>query len=61
MESREAVFEALKQGKLLTSKITGLQYTLIDGKLHSRHGDKTEWRESGLNFDNPPSWLNLRD
>lgn len=61
MESREAVFEALKKGKLLTSKITGLQYTLIDGKLHVRHNDKTDWRESNLYFDNPPSWLNLQD
>ncbi len=61
MENREAVFEALNEGKLLTSVITGMQYTLIDGKLHSRHGEKCDWHESGLHFDNPPSWLNLRD
>ncbi|MDX9966140.1 hypothetical protein E0765_10425 [Sulfuricurvum sp. IAE1] len=61
MESRDAVLDALKKGKRLTSVITGMQYTLIAGKLHSRHGDKTDWRESGLQFDNPPSWLNLRE
>jgi len=61
MESREAVFEALKKGKKLTSNVTGLQYTLIEGQLHARHGEKTDWHPSELCFDNPPSWLNLRE
>lgn len=61
MESREAVLEALKNGKKLTSNVTGLQYNMIDGKLHARHGEKSDWHLSELSFDNPPSWLNLRD
>lgn len=61
MESKDAVLQALKEGKKLTSNITGLQYTLIGGKLHARSGEKTDWHESELCFDNPPSWLNLRD
>lgn len=61
MESREAVLQALEEGKKLTSNVTGLQYTLIDGKLHARHGERNDWHPSGLYFDNPPSWLNLRD
>lgn len=61
MESREAVLNALAQGKKLTSNVTGLQYHLVDGKLHARHGEKSDWHESELCFDNPPSWLNLRD
>ncbi len=61
MESRDAVLQALKEGKKLTSNVTGLQYTLISGKLHARSGEKTDWHESELCFDNPPSWLNLRD
>lgn len=61
MENREAVLDALAQGKKLTSSVTGLQYMYINGKLHSRHGEKNEWNESQLHFDNPPSWLNLRD
>ena len=61
MESREAVLKALDEGKKLTSNITGFQYTLIDGKLHSRHNERNNWEESGLFFDSPPSWLNLRD
>lgn len=61
MESKDAVLEALKKGKLLSSTVTGMQYQLINGKLHSRHSEKTEWQESGLHFDNPPSWLNLRE
>ncbi len=60
MESKEAVLSALKEGKKLTSTITGLQYTLIGGQLHARNGEKTDWHESELRFDNPPSWLNLR-
>jgi len=59
MKSREAVFEALKEGHKLTSSITGLQYMLIDGKLYSRHSERSNWNESGLGFDSPPSWLNL--
>jgi hypothetical protein len=61
MESREAVLKALTAGKKLTSTVTGLQYIYIDGKLHARHGEKNDWNESALCFDNPPSWLNLRD
>lgn len=61
MESKEAVLNALKEGKKLTSTITGLQYALIGGQLHARSGEKTDWHESELRFDNPPSWLNLRD
>jgi hypothetical protein len=61
MENKEAVLEALKKGKRLTSTVTGLQYILINGKLHSRHGENGDWHESGLMFENPPSWLNLRD
>jgi len=61
MESKDAVLQALKEGKKLTSSVTGLQYTLIAGKLHARSGEKTDWHESELRFDNPPSWLNLRD
>jgi hypothetical protein len=59
MESREAVLNALKEGKKLTSKVTELQYKLINGKLYARHGERNEWHPSGLYFDNPPSWLNL--
>lgn len=61
MESKEAVLSALNEGKKLTSNVTGLQYTLIGGQLHARNGEKTDWHESELSFDNPPSWLNLRD
>jgi hypothetical protein len=61
MESREAVFSALKEGRTLTSNITGLQYILIDGKLHARLGDVSQWHPSQLSFENPQSWLNLRD
>ncbi len=60
MKSREAVLEALNEGKNLISSITGLQYTLINGILHTRHGEKSDWSQSDLNFYNPPSWLNLR-
>lgn len=60
MKSREAVLEALKEGKNLISSITGLQYTLIKGILHTRHSEKNDWNESNLNFYNPPSWLNLK-
>ncbi len=60
MKSREAVFEALKEGHKLSSTITGLQYMLIDGKLHSRHSERGHWDESNLHFDSPPSWLNLQ-
>ncbi len=60
MKSREAVFEALQEGLKLSSTITGLQYMMIDGKLHSRHSERSNWDESNLNFDSPPSWLNLQ-
>lgn len=60
MKSREVVLEALSEGKTLISSITGLQYALIDGVLHTRHSEKNEWNQSELNFYNPPSWLNLK-
>jgi hypothetical protein len=61
MQNREAVFKALKQGKKLTSKVTGIQYKLIEGLLHSKNGERSDWSLSGLTFDNPPSWLNLQE
>ena len=60
MQSKEAVFEALKEGKNLISSITGFQYTLIKGVLHTRHSERSDWNQSELNFYNPPSWLNLK-
>ena len=60
MKSKEAVLEALNEGKNLISSITGLQYTLINAKLHTRHSEKGDWDESNLHFYNPPSWLNLK-
>lgn len=60
MKSKEAVFEALKEGQNLISSITGLQYTLINNTLHSRNSEGGDWRQSELGFHNPPSWLNLK-
>ncbi len=60
MKSKEAVFEALKEGKNLISSITGIQYSLIKGILHTRHSERNDWEQSELNFYNPPSWLNLK-
>lgn len=60
MKSKEAVFEALKEGENLISSITGIQYTLIKGVLHTRHSERHDWEQSELNFYNPPSWLNLK-
>jgi len=60
MKSKEAVLEALNEGKNLISSITGLQYTLINAQLHTRNSEKGDWNESNLNFYNPPSWLNLK-
>jgi hypothetical protein len=60
MKSKEAVFEALKEGKNLISSITGIQYTLINEILHTRHSERSDWEESELHFYNPPSWLNLK-
>ena len=60
MKSKESVLEALHEGKNLISSITGLQYTLINAKLHTRHTEKSDWNESELRFCNPPSWLNLK-
>lgn len=60
MQSKEAVFEALKEGKNLISSITGLQYTLINNILHIRNSEGGEWNQSELGFHNPPSWLNLK-
>jgi len=60
MKSKEAVLAALKEGKDLISCITGLQYTLINGILHTRHSERSDWNQSELNFYNPPSWLNLK-
>jgi hypothetical protein len=34
---------------------------LINGELHARYGEKQEWMPSGLTFENPASWLNLRE
>ncbi|MFT7824824.1 MAG: hypothetical protein ABXS92_08685 [Sulfurimonas sp.] len=59
MKSRETVLEALKEGKNLISSVTGLEYTLINDILHTRHSDNKEWKQSDLTFHNPPSWLNL--
>jgi hypothetical protein len=61
MESREAALKALKEGKELTSTVTGIKYKLINGQLFSRNYERTEWLESGLTFLNPASWLNLKD
>lgn len=61
MESREAVFKALKEGKKLMNDVTGIQYKLIDGKLHSRHSERKNWDLSGLDFFYAPSWLNMHD
>ncbi len=60
MKSKESVLEALNEGKNLISSITGLQYTLINAKLHTRTSERAEWNESDLHFYNPPSWLNLK-
>jgi hypothetical protein len=60
MESKEAALKALNDGKKLVSEVTQLQYIMIDGKLHTRSGEKHEWNLSGLTFENPASWLNLR-
>ena len=60
MKSKEAVLEALNEGKHLMSSITGIEYTLINAKLHTRHTVKDDWNESQLSFYNPPSWLNLK-
>lgn len=60
MKSKEAVLEALNEGKNLISGITGLQYTLINNILHSRHSERGDWNQSELSFYNPPSWLNLK-
>lgn len=60
MKSREAVLEALHEGKDLISSITGLQYTLINNILHARNSERAPWNESELGFDHPPSWLNLK-
>lgn len=59
MKSRETVLEALHAGKNLISSVTGLEYTLIKGVLHTRHEERKNWKPSALTFDNPPSWLNL--
>jgi hypothetical protein len=45
--------------KKLTSSVTGIQYKLIDGQLHSKQMERSEWTLSGLTFLNPASWLNL--
>jgi hypothetical protein len=61
MESKAAVLQALQEGKILVSDVTQMHYRLIDGKLHTRHGEKHDWNPSGLTFENPASWLNLRE
>jgi len=60
MKSKEAVLEALNEGKNLISSITGLQYSLINSILHTRNSERGEWKQSELGFHNPPSWLNLK-
>ncbi len=60
MKSKEAVLEALNKGINLVSSVTGLQYTLINGTLHTRHSERTDWNQSNLSFSSPPSWLNLK-
>ncbi len=60
MKSKESVLEALSEGKNLISSITGLHYTLINDKLHTRNSEKDDWNESELRFSHPPSWLNLK-
>lgn len=59
METREAAMKALEDGKKLTNRISGTQYMLIDGKLHRKCNNLSEWEPSDLSFFNPPSWLNL--
>ena len=59
MKSKEAVLEALNEGKNLISSITVLQYTLINNILHTLHSERGDCNQSELNFYNPPSWLNL--
>ncbi len=59
MQSREEVLSALSEGKKLQSNVTGFHYKRVDGKLYSKHSEKSEWKESELLFDFPPSWLNL--
>ena len=59
MKSKEAVFEALKEGKNLISCITGLQYNLIKGVLKTRNSERSDWEQIELNYYNPPSWINL--
>jgi hypothetical protein len=61
VESREETIKALEDGKKLTSSVTGIQYKLIDGQLHSKNVERSEWVLSGLTFLNPCSWTNLRD
>jgi len=59
MQSKDEVLNALQEGKKLYSNVTGFHYQNINGKLHSKHSEKSEWKESELLFDFPPSWLNL--
>ena len=59
MQSREAALKALDDGKELTSTITGIKYKLIDGVLHAKSGERSEWEPSLLSFYNPGSWINL--
>jgi len=61
MESREAVIKALDEGKKLTSTVTGIAYKLIDGVLHAKSSERSEWTQSGLTFCNPGSWQNLQE
>jgi len=61
VENRDAVFKALEEGKTLTNTVTGLQYRLIDGKLHLKSSERIAWEPSELSFFNPQSWLNIRE
>jgi len=60
MDTKEEALKALSEGKELTSKVTGLRYKLIDGRLYSKEKERSEWQLSGLHFYNPVSWQNLR-
>lgn len=61
MESKEAVFKALKSGKVLTNSITRAKYKLFEGKLHILAEGCHTWEASDLSFFFPPSWLNLNE
>jgi len=61
MDSREETLKALREGKVLTSAVTGIRYTQVDGLLYARSSEHKDPTQSGLKFFNPSSWQNLRD